>query len=371
MKQTIATFIIHSYTLLLRLYPRRFRNEFADEMIAVFNDALADVKMDSRSNPMILFARELRDLPGAVWREHLRAGKGIQMNQNLAWKPLTTKELIVAMAIFLLPAFPTLSVLLFQHQSSINFIMTTLALVSMAFVLIVLVIGSVKGFPRWSVPVLGVVVTAFVMLGPSWRIWENIYPAVYRILGGRPSTLPTRITYQALMAGYSWFAVFVACALLVLLLAAWPRTRRLAQSIRQDWTLFSFLLYGGVIFALELVFEEYRYDELWKIVCWVSLALGAWIYLKSSSPRKRILVLLVGVTLTYWIAAVGKWIILPLQSWGAWYGYDHWTYRRFEFGSTIAHWGWVVFFMLIPTVLTLILRPQEIVPVHEEELVEE
>ena len=357
------------YRVLLAFYPSGFRAEFGEEMHDVFADTLAGAKTCSWSHLIILFAHELRDLPGSVWREHLRARKRVQMNQDLAWRPLTTKELTAAMAVFVLPAFGAILALLVQHRSSINPILTPLALALIAVILIVLTIGSVTGFPRWSVPYLGIVVTAIVMLEPSWRVWEVIYPAVYRILGGRPSTLPTRITYQALMGGFSWFAVFVACVLLVLLLAAWPRTRRLAHSIRQDWTLFSFMLYSGTVFALELVFEEYGYASLWKIACWACPALGATIYLGSSSPRKRILALLVGVTLAYWIAAIGKWIILPQQSWGAWYGYDHWTYRRFELGSTIAQWGWVVFFMLIPVLLTRISRPATAGASPEENLI--
>ncbi len=357
------------YRVLLAFYPSGFRAEFGEEMQDVLADTLAGAKTCSWSHLIILFARELRDLPGSVWREHLRARKRIPMNQDQAWRPLTTKALIVAMAVFVLPAFLAISALLFQHQSSINVILTTLALALMAFILIVLIVGSVTGFPRWSVPFLGIVVTAIVMLELSWRVWENIYPAVYRILGGKPSTLPTRITYQALRGGFSWFAVFVACVFLVLLLAAWPRTRRLARTIRQDWTLFSFMLYSGTVLALELVFEEYRYADLWKIACWACLALGARMYLKSDSPRERILALLVGVTLAHWIAAIGKGIILPRQSWGAWYGYDHWTYRRFDFGSTIAQWGWVVFFMLIPALLTQIPRPATTDSSPEEDLI--
>lgn len=371
MKQTAVSLLIHLYTWLLRLYPSGFRDEFEDEMRAVFNDGLADVKMDSWSNPMILFAHELRDLPGSLWREHLDTRRKFQMNQNLTWRPPTTKELLVAMTIFVLPAIRVISARLFQHQSSINLIMTTLTLAILAFILIVCILGSVQGFPRWSVPFVGIVVTTFVMLELSWRIWETFYPMVYQILGGKPSTLPTRIIYQALGHGFSWLTVFVGCVLLVLLLMAWPRTRHLAQRIRLDWTLFSFLLYGGVIFALELVFEEYRYDELWRIACYASLALGAWIYLKSKTSRKRILALLVGVTLTFWIAAVGKWIIIPQQSWGAWYGNHGWAYRRFELGGTIAQWAWVVFFMLMPALLTLMGHPPKIVSVPEEGLVEE
>lgn len=249
--------------------------------------------------------------------------------------------------------------------------MPVLALALMAFILIVLILGGVRGFPPWSVPLLGIVVAPLVTLGASWCIWDRIYPVAYRVLGGKPSTLPTRIAYQTLRMGFFWSSVFVACVLLVLLLATWSRTRRLAQRICQDWTLFSFLLYGGVVFALELVFEEYRYDGLWKVACWGCLALGAWIYLRNADQRKRILALLLGVTLTYWIAAIGKWIILPQQSWGAFYGYDHWAYRLFEFGSTIAQWGWMVFFMLIPALLGLMPRAQEIVPISREGLIEE
>ena len=366
MKQTIVTFIIHSYTLLLHLYPRRFRDEFGDEMTAIFNDMLADVKMDSWSNTMILFARELHDLPGSLWREHLRARVRSQ-NQNLIQQSLTTKELIVAMALFIIPMLPAMLVLLFEYQPASNSARTLITIGLLVFIFIVIIWGFLKDFPYWSIPFLGIVMTPLVMLGVSWRLWETFYPAVYQMLGGRPSTVLTRIIYQALIQGFFWFTVFVGCALVVLLLMAWPRTRRLAQRIRQDWTVFSFLLYGGVIFDLELVFEEYRYDELWRIACYASLALGAWLYLKSKTSRERILVLLVGVTLTFWIAAVGKWSIIPQQSWGAWYSNDDWAYRRFELGSTIAHWVWVAFFMLMPALLTLMKHHQEMVPVPKED----
>jgi hypothetical protein len=96
MKQTTVSLLIHLYIWLLRLYPSGFRDESGDEMTIVFNDVLADVKMESWSNTMILLARGLHDSPGLVWREHPRARKGIQMNQNLTWRPLTARELIVA-----------------------------------------------------------------------------------------------------------------------------------------------------------------------------------------------------------------------------------------------------------------------------------
>jgi hypothetical protein len=371
MKQMAVSLLIHLYTWLLRLYPSGFRDEFEDEMRSVFNDVLADVKIDSWSNTMILFAHELRDLPGSLWRAHLDTRRKFQMNQNLTWRPPTTKELFAGFMLFVMPVLPSLLKLVFGYQPLINQISSKITVALLTIILIVLVLGIIHGFPRWAVPYLGVAITSIVILEPSWRIWGLFYSDVQRAIGYYTKTLQVRVLYQTLMWGFFWFLVFVAITLLILLLMAWPRTRHLVKNIRQDWTLFSFTLYGGVVFTLELVFEEYAYDELWKVACRVCLALGAWIYFKNADHRKRILALLVGVTLTYWIAAIGKWYLVPLQAWGAWFGYDYETYRRFEFWRTLAEWGWVILFMLIPALLSLIPHPQEIVSLPDAGLVEE
>lgn len=359
------------YTLSLRLYPTEFRTEFGAEMEKIFRRATDSAKTEGWFHLIRFLGREIRNLPGAIWQTHLEVRKGnpAMENELNSSAPLTKNQMLVAMALFVLPVIPAILKFIFGYQSAINSIGHALTISLMIFIIIVLVLGFLNGIPRWSVPFIGIVVTSIVMLEPSWRIWELFYLPVQRAIGYYTKTLQVRVLYQTLRLGFFWFTVFIATVILVLLLAAWPRTRRLAQSIRRDWTLFSFMLYGGVVFAMNLVFEEYAYDELWKIASWVSLALGAWIYLKSSRPRKRILALLFGVTLAYWIAAIGKWIILPQQSWGAWYGYDHWTYLRFEFGSTIAQWGWVMFFMLIPALLTRIPRPATTGSSPEENLI--
>lgn len=360
--------ITRVYRVLLAFYPSGFRAEFGDEMHVVFADTLADAKTVGWFRTVNLFARELRDLPGSVWREHLRARKGFQMNQNLTWRPPTTKELLAGLMLFVFPMLPSLLKLVFGYQPLMNQIGSGITIALLVVILVVLVLGLKRGFPRWTVPYLGVAVTSIVILEPSWRIWDLFYSDVERAIGYYTKTLQVRVLYQALMWGFFWFLAFVSAILLILLLMAWPRTRQLAQRIRLDWTLFSFMLFGGVVFQLELVFEEYAYDELWKIACRVCLALGAWVYLKNADRRKRILALLAGATLNYWIAAVGKWYLVPLQGWGAFHGYQYETYRRFEFWRTLAEWGWVMLFMLIPSGLTLIPRPQESDPAPGENL---
>ncbi len=264
------------------------------------------------------------------------------------------------MALFALPTVPAILKFIFGYQAVVNSIGDAVTIGLLVFVAVVLVLGLLKGIPRWSVPFLGIAVTALVLLELSWRIWGLFYRRVESAIGYYTNTLQVHVLYSTLRVGFFWFASFVAILILVMLLAIWPRTRRLAHSIHQDWTLFSFMLYSGVVFALVLVFEEYRYDEPWNIACWASLAVGAWAYLRSGSPGKRILVLFVGVTLAYWIAAVGKWYLVPLQSWETWFRWvDRETYRRFEFWRTLAEWGWVILFMLTPSLLTLLPRAAE------------
>ena len=53
---------------------------------------------------------------------------------------------------------------------------------------------------------------------------------------------------------------------------------------------------------------------------------------------------------------VSKWVVLPLQSWGDFYGYDHWTYRRVILSGTLTGWVSTLLFMLIPALINLIPR---------------
>ena len=70
------------YATLLRLYPRRFRAEFGDEMQSVFNEAICD-KSGRRS--VLLFLRELCDLPSSLLEAYAAnrlLGGNILMNGN-------------------------------------------------------------------------------------------------------------------------------------------------------------------------------------------------------------------------------------------------------------------------------------------------
>ena len=207
------------------------------------------------------------------------------------------------------------------------------------------------------------------MLQAVYPIWGLFADSIKMALNYSSRTLAARIQYTVLLESFFWLVSFVVLTLLVLLMMAWPRTRMLAYHIRKDWTLMSFMIFSALVFDLELIFEEYGHDEAWKIVSRICLFLGAWIYFKLANQRKRILALIVGATLFFGIAAVGQWVVLPMQSWGAFYGFDHWTYRRVMLSGTLTSWVSALLFMLIPALINFIprvsnpeLTPKEIIP---------
>ncbi len=70
------------YATLLRLYPRRFRAEFGEEMQSVFNEAICG-RSGRRST--LHFLRELHDLPGSLLEAYATAwglGGRISMNKE-------------------------------------------------------------------------------------------------------------------------------------------------------------------------------------------------------------------------------------------------------------------------------------------------
>jgi hypothetical protein len=291
------------------------------------------------------------------------------LNRNhLDWRPLNSKELLAGLVLFVLPIFPSIFRLIFGYNILSGKIALTFTYIILITVLVILIIGIRSGFPRWTIPYLGVGVITLVMLQAVYPIWGLFADNLKMMINYSTRTLAARIQYSVLLGSFFWLVPFVILILSILLLRIWPRTRVLAQRIRRDWTLMSFMVYSALVFDLELIFEEYGHDEAWKIASRICLFLGAWIYFKLDDQHKRILVLIVGATLFFGIAAVGQWVVLPLQSWGDFYGYDHWTYRRVMLSGTLSGWVSALFYMLIPALINLIPRPRKAEPLPEEKL---
>ncbi|MCJ7661905.1 MAG: hypothetical protein MUO67_22395 [Anaerolineales bacterium] len=70
---SVVNIIKHLYTALLRLYPPRFRAEFAEEMQEVFVDAMIEARERSVSAVFQIITRELKDMPMSLGREYWHA----------------------------------------------------------------------------------------------------------------------------------------------------------------------------------------------------------------------------------------------------------------------------------------------------------
>jgi hypothetical protein len=81
MKQQIVHAVVAFYRLLIRLYPRHFRDEFAEEMTAVFSEAITEAAQTTGLNLLLFCWRELRDYPFSLLRQHWR---------NLEASPMST-----------------------------------------------------------------------------------------------------------------------------------------------------------------------------------------------------------------------------------------------------------------------------------------
>ncbi len=342
------------YRALLAFYPSGFRAKFGEEMQDDFHLALTETLRPGGEQPWQLFWRELRYWPGSVLQEHLRA-KRMKMPSNgyFEEKPLQRRELLAVMIFFLLPVFSILAVTDTNSPQWMDYILLVLF---WGCIIFAVGLAISRKLPRWSLPYLGFIsMIGIILIGPD-RIWSWIFPFFIESFGSR-SVWPVsiRIIYVGIFELIMIITILLGALALVNLLRLLPYTRGVWQRIRADWTQFSFMLYGGLVFSIVLVFDEYRYDDIWKFFAWLCLALGAWFYLRVKGKKRRIMALLGGATGAMWLVAVAKWVLVPFQMWPDGYPVAPSEITRWvETGSTLVSWGFIVIMLLAPALLNLL-----------------
>jgi hypothetical protein len=85
----IELVLLELYSVLLRLYPRQFRQNFAAEMQTVFGDALRCAQREGLWAIIRLCSREVGALPHALAREHWQSviDKKAGMDKNIRFRP--------------------------------------------------------------------------------------------------------------------------------------------------------------------------------------------------------------------------------------------------------------------------------------------
>ena len=219
-----------------------------------------------------------------------------------------------------------------------------IAILLLAILGILCLIGLAKGLPRWSLPYLGFLISIFsVYQFPAWldRWWIRTFPSLYD-----RSWFLGQVAYQGML----WVGLSVVALLLVLLIVSIPLLRR----FKKDWTLLLLLLYGSSPFALLLTFDDYVNEGPYELLAFLVLGTGLWLYLHTQNPRRQFWALFGGLTVSLFIAAIAKAIIYQYF----WEGVQHFTWLT-EMMSTIIMWMWIALGMLVPLMLKLFARSKD------------
>jgi hypothetical protein len=211
--------------------------------------------------------------------------------------------------------------------------------------LALLVLGLIKGVPRWFLPYLGLPLALLSVYG------------AFDLVHDLPRTLltPERpwIVRQTVYQGPLRSAPLPAALGLALVTRVVGPLRPLHWRLRRDWTLLPFTLYGVPLFALFLTFDDYAREEPYRIAAMLLLAAGGWFYLRSARPWRRALALFIGLTLAMAVAAAGKAILYASADWPS---PRHFTWQT-EAMSAVIMWGWLVLVMSASGLLGLLPRP--------------
>lgn len=357
------------YTLLLRLYPPDFHDEYGEEMTAVFAQALSDAQQQGRLALLIWYGRELTSLFVALareqWRKFRREGAVMNPTNHVSHTLSTDHSKREAPLSILAGIFPfilfglmfTLEGIDYHNHNNFTFtlqgdptnlsfkgmgtgtaIYTPLAwmghgiygyLIVLVIALIGLGIGWARHFPRWSYAYLGVtVMSSFWLAGVSTK--------GLRLFG---------YTFGREHWGWwGWLPLLALTAVMLLLTRSIRPLVQLIRGIRRDWTLLSFALYAalswlflGVAYDNKTWYDQTLYLPLNLFLQMLAITGGAFFYMRGQRQWLRALTLPVAFILTVPISnlvttlagfsgasttAVGQ-IILPLV-WLGWSSVPLW-----------------------------------------------
>ena len=174
------------------------------------------------------------------------------------------------------------------------------------FVITAFAIGLTQGFPRWSLPYLGLAISlaSYIYLF-DWITDQAVPPASANLLPW-PLDASMGVLVEVYWAGILWLGLFLITLLFVGALSLVRGFQPFVQRIRQDWTLVSFIFYGETALALGLLYNSHGGEQPFAITSLLMLAAGAWLYLRTPLRKRRVLALLCSLTLALWVAGLGQ-----------------------------------------------------------------
>ena len=335
-------FLVYIYSKLLRLYPRGFRDEFSVEMQVVFRNSLNEAHHEGTPSFLLVCLKEFGGLPFHVlrefWHEFKRKEITMEPNEKMKSKSVITGSTSHWDALIGALPFVLFGITSMVGKPIIPFLGIYAGLVFYVSVLLGLLIGLIKGAPRWTYSYL-----SWSLVFAFW--WSNMGTFGLKIFGFR-------------IDHWTWqiWPPFLAVIFIALF---WTRSlhplRQLVRGIWKDWLLISFTIY--TLFASFLLgYDEnhHPYLFLFMIASTIILSTSVWFFLRSSDTRKRVLSLLLGFVLAFAVTIIcdATW------DWHAYYGYPK-PPAEAVYVSVIRYVAFLVFYggiLFLPTLLDVIRR---------------
>lgn len=315
LERLVAALLVRS----LVLFPPAYRREYSDERVRVFRLAVADAATKGWPALLRFAARELRDLPLALFREHWKERRQAMSVDHEATPPLEERTTGRRLLWF---TIPFLALLLLPLEGLSNgrlwHIPALLILLLLLFTIVLAVTGLVRGMPQWALPALGLLLgfanLMLLMMMPLFGIgrlkavlWTDF--------------MPSRVLYAVIADSLMLMPVVLLLLLLVILLPAGPGRFSLRERIAQDGTLLPFFLYTTNLVS-PFMYDVYQGLEPYRFLFVLSLLAGAWLYLRASQPTVRLVILLAATLLAGAVLALGIYLIFPQQSFSG--GFPRW-----------------------------------------------
>jgi hypothetical protein len=305
-----SSFLAYSdrvYRLLLRGYPAKFREHFADEMAQVFRSLCSEAYQDSGSGGVArLWISVLWDWAWAAisqWRAHLLKGRVELVNANSnkrhdGARPLSVVQAGIAAFPFLLFGISVLALRMPYFQTApanlplwqVLFIHPYL--VFNWLILIGLAAGILMASPRWTYSYLG-----WAILFALW--WSNMGFYGYSI-------------------GWKiWLPLLGVFLVAISIRRSWQPLRACLAGIMDDWMLPSlaiYILYGGMYMLYDS--NHHPYVLVFIAATALAISLGAWGYFTAVLPLTRVLALMAGLFAATVLSAINE----ATWDFGAYYG---------------------------------------------------
>lgn len=176
------------------------------------------------------------------------------------------------------------------------------------------------GWALLVIPGIGAFMTALLLgaIMSDDSLWSRVI-----LLVPWPASAWGRVVSQVVRLMVAYLPILIVSGGLALLTNWIPLLQPIAQNVRRDWSLLSFLLYGIAPLSI-LLHDEYRGLGTYQLASLAIFVGGALAYLRPTRPWPRYLTLVGALGLSLGLLGLGIYRLYPQQAWAASTRFPRW-----------------------------------------------